>query len=150
MTDVDQFEFQAKYLRYLATQQRVSDWVKGPGSQKSRTRLGRKPSGPRRRNTKLSPASSDSSTTKDAEFTMLTADECQQETQQSQIISPTVALISSALFICAILPSLFTVSAFVVLLTYAGSLQVHVRLAVLPYRVFLTLFTIGVTKRKHH
>jgi hypothetical protein len=131
MTDVDQFEFQAKYVRYLATQQRVSDWVNGSGSQKNRTRLGRKPSGPRHI-TKSSPAcSSDSSTTKDAEFTMLTTVGGQQQAQlltsQSQIISPTVALISSALFVCAILPSLLTVSVFVVLLTYAGSLQVHVR-----------------------
>ena len=132
MADVDQYEFQAKYLRYLATQQRVSDWVKGPGSQKSRTRIGRKPSGPRRHVTKSSPAcSSDSSTSRDAEFTMLTADERQQEVQQSQIIPPTVALISSALLVCAFLPSLFTLSAFAVLLTYAGSLQVQVRSAIL-------------------
>ena len=134
MADV---EFQAKYLRYLSTQQRVSDWVKGPGSQKRQIRLGRKPSGPRRRIAKSSPAC-DSDNTKDAEFTILKTDERQQETQQSQLfISPTVALISSALLVCAILPSLFTVWAFVVLLTYAGSLQVHVRfsyLVLLQYR----------------
>ena len=157
MTDVDQFEFQAKYLRYLATQQRVSDWVRGPGSQKSQIRLGRKPSGPRHI-TKLSPTySSDSSTTKDAEFTILTTvgrqrQQTQLLTSQSQIISPTVALISSALLVCAILPSLLTVSVFVVLLTYAGSLQVHVGLAILPflYSHFFTLLTIGITKWKHH
>ena len=138
MTDVDQFEFQAKYLRYLATQQRVSDWVKGPGSQKSRSRLGRKPSGPRHI-TKSSPAySSDSFTSKDAEFNILTTVGRQQQTQllassQSHIISPTLALISSALFVCAILPSLLTVSIFVVLLTYAGSSQVHVCFSYLTF-----------------
>jgi hypothetical protein len=130
MTDVDQFEFQAKYLRYLATQQRVSDWVRGPGSQKSQTRLGRKPTGPRHI-TKSLPACSSDSSTKDAEFAIITTVGHQQQAQlltsQSQIISPSVALISSALFVCAILPSLLTVSIFVVLLTYAGSLQVHVR-----------------------
>jgi len=136
MTDVDQFEFQAKYLRYLATQQRVSDWVKGPGSQKSQSRLGRKPSGPR--HITKSPAHSSDSSTKDAEFTILTTVGRQQQTQfltsESQIISPTVALISSALLICAILPSLLTVSVFVVLLTYAGSLQVHVRFSYLAFK----------------
>jgi hypothetical protein len=151
MTDVEQFDFQAKYIRYLATQQRVSDWVKGPGSQKSQTRLGRKPSGPRRRITKSSsPAfSSDLSIAKDAEFTILTTAECQLETQQSQTISPTVALISSALLVCAILPSLFTVSAFVVLLTYAGSLQAHVCLAILlqDSSFLLFFFTTGVTTK---
>ena len=147
MTDVDKFEFQAKYLRYLATQQRVSDWVRGPGSQKNQTRLGRKPSGPRRI-TKSSPVySSDSSTTKDAEYTILTTVGRQQQTQlltsQSQIISPTVALISSALLISAILPSLLTVSVFVVLLTYAGSLQVHVRFSylLLQYTVIFYITT---------
>lgn len=127
MTDVDQFEFQTKYVRYLSTQQRVSDWVRGPGSQnRSRTRIGRKPSGPRHI-TKSSPAPSPSfgSSTKETELAVSTTVACQQQTalldSESQIISPTVALISSALLICIILPSLFTVSAFVVLLTYAGS-----------------------------
>ena len=152
MTDVDQFEFQAKYLRYLATQQRVSDWVRGPGSQKNQTRLGRKPTGPRHI-TKSSPAcSSDSSTTKDAEFTILTTVGRQQQTQlltsQSQIISPTVALISSALFVCAILPSLLTVSIFVVLLTYAGSLQVQVRFSSHGIFHFFTLLTCRSHKMK--
>ena len=146
MADV---EFQAKCLRYLSTQQRVSDWVKGPGSQKSRTRLGRKPSGPRRRINKSSPACN-SDATKDEEFTILTTDEHQQETQQSQIfISPTVALILSALLVCSILPSLFTVWGFVVLLTYAGSLQVHVRFSYFKKKkiqILLHYFTIGVTK----
>ena len=148
MADVNQLEFQARYIRYLATQQRVLDWVKGPGSQKSQTRLGRKPLGPRRRITKLSPAgSSDSSSTKDAEFTILTTDGRQQLASQSHIFSPTAALISSALLVCAILPSLLTVSAFVVLLTYAGSLQVHVRLTILPFNaVVFTLLLTGVTK----
>ena len=151
MTDVDQFEFQAKYVRYLATQQRVSDWVRGSGSQKSRTRLERKPSGPRHI-TKSLPARSSDSSTKDAEFTILTTVERQQQTQlltsESQIIPPTVALISSALLVCVILPSLLTVSAFVVLLTYAGSLQVHVRLATLPLFNIQVIFFIHIYYRR--
>jgi hypothetical protein len=130
MTDVDQFEFETKYARYLSTQQRVSEWVRGSGSQ-SRSRIGRKPSGPRHITKSLAaPSHSYDSSIKDAEFAISTTVVRHQQTRlldsESRIISPTVALISSALLICAILPSLLTLSAFAVLLTYAGSLEHHV------------------------
>ena len=134
MTDVDQFECQAKYVRgYLTTEQRVSDWVRGQSRK------------PHRITTKsLLPArtgSSDGSSTEDAEFAISTTIAHQKQTRlldsESQIISPTVALISSALLVCVILPSLLTVSVFVVLLTYASSLEVPVtvRLAILAFTV---------------
>jgi len=145
MTDIDQFEFQTKYVRYVSTQQRVSDWVRGPGSQ-NRSRIGRKPSGPRHI-TKSSPAPTHSSD--DAEFVVSTTVARQQQTQlidsESQMISPTIALISSALLICVILPSLLTVSAFAVLLTYAGSFQHPVSLIGLAIIHSHFLHTIGTT-----
>lgn len=156
MTDVDQFEFQTKYARYLSTQQRVSDWVKGPVPQ-NRPRIGRKPPGPRHIITKSprAPTRSSDPSIKDGEFVVSTTVAHQQQTQlleseSSQIISPIVALISSALLICVTLPSLLTLSAFVVLLTYVGSLEDHVSLTVLSiiYTHFYIL-AIGVTKRKH-
>lgn len=132
MTDVDQFECQAKYVRgYLTREQRVSDWVRG---QTGQSRLGRKP---RHTITKSLPARSSDTSTEDPEFAISTTIARQQQTRyldsESQIISPTVALISSALLVCVILPSLLTVSAFVVLLTYASSLEVRhrVRLTIL-------------------
>ena len=157
MTDVDQFEGQAKYVRrYLTKEQRVSEWVRGQTGQ-LRLRVGRKP----HHITKSLPArtSSDSST-KDAEFAISTTIARQQHTRyldsESQIISPTLALISSALLVCVILPSLLTVSAFVVLLTYASSLEARQRrvrfvLTILPLiQYFFYILTVGLKKRKRH
>ena len=144
MTDVDQFEFQAKYTRYLSTQQRVSDWVNGAGSQ---TQSSRKSSESGSRHiTKSSSTHHNSRSSvrryKDAGCVAVTTTIARQQQRakiadlEPQIISPTIALILSSLFISIILPSLLTISAFALLLTYTGSLEVHVCLSILPL-VFL-------------
>ena len=135
MSDVDigQFEYQAKYVRYLSTQQRVSDWVRGSGSQ---SQPFKKPSGFRHITRSLPAHGSRPSSRqyKDASFTASTPRVHHQVRildSESKKIPPTIALVISASLVCMILPSLLTISAFVLLLTYVGSLEVHVRLAII-------------------
>jgi len=128
MTDVDQLEFQAKYHQYLSTQQRVSDWVRGTGFQGRSTR---KPLGPRHMSFPTGSSHPSARRSQDvgcAVSTTMAGQRAGLLDSEPQTISPTIALISSALLASLILPSLLTISAFVLLLTYAGSPEAHVRL----------------------
>ncbi|KAF8160020.1 hypothetical protein B0H34DRAFT_797201 [Crassisporium funariophilum] len=115
MAEIDPFA--ANYRQYLATQRRVSEWVShtdsksrplaGPSSHSSThsSRSRSKRSAPRtsshRRKTSYPP------------HAVSTLD-------NGASASPIIALISSSLIICAMLPSILTVSAFVLLLSYAS------------------------------
>ncbi|KAF8800024.1 hypothetical protein BYT27DRAFT_7263409 [Phlegmacium glaucopus] len=127
MTDVDQFKFQVKYHQYLSTQQRVSDWVRGTGSQSLSARKPR--TGSRYLSKSLPTRGSHLPTrgSKDVGCAASTAMARQRAglpgSEPQTIVSPSIALILSALFVYIILPSLLTIWFFVLMLTYAGSLE---------------------------
>lgn len=110
------------YQQYLATQRRVSDWVKDTHSLAKLSAKARRPASKRS-------ASADTMPT--AQFLPWKRPKLSKrrssarrrhslEMVQPSPITPAVALVSSSLLVCALLPSILTISAFVVLLTIAS------------------------------
>jgi len=114
-----------RYYQYLATQRRVSNWVKQSGSIKSqRTSQIRRPGSKRN----LIPESVDAvpheyasvhrrSSKRHSPKHLRRHSEARED---KTAISPAVALVSSSFFVWALLPSILTLSAFVIVLSFAS------------------------------
>ncbi|PPQ75485.1 hypothetical protein CVT26_015907 [Gymnopilus dilepis] len=114
------------YHQYVATQRRVSDWVKHTHSlASSAARKTRRP-GSRHSTSSAGIASSIDSDLLPWKRPKSSRRRSSPRRMRSMAIiepppvTPAVALVSSSLFVCALLPSILTISAFVVLLTIAS------------------------------
>lgn len=113
-----------RYYQYVATQSRVSDWVSQTHSSQHGDCKARSRSGTKSANDRHSPISRSASrrhahtnrkTSRDGAYPPMLS-----KGPELDPLPPAIALISSSLVVCAFLPSLLAVSAFVVLLTWAS------------------------------
>ncbi|KJA14943.1 hypothetical protein HYPSUDRAFT_208300 [Hypholoma sublateritium FD-334 SS-4] len=114
-----------RYYQYVATQSRVSDWVSQThsesqhGGRKAHSRSGSRSANDRNSITSLSAsrrhAHTSRKSSRDDAYPPMPS-----KGPQLDPLPPAIALISSSLVVCAFLPSLLAVSAFVVLLTWAS------------------------------
>ena len=124
MPDIDTYP--SKYYKYLETQRRVSKWVEKSGSMSNQSISQVPPLGSKR---KLTSESADAlihhesasihrcSSKRDSTKKPRRYSEARDEKME---ISPALALVSSSFFIWALLPSILTLSAFVVVLSFAS------------------------------
>ncbi|PPQ89418.1 hypothetical protein CVT25_002184 [Psilocybe cyanescens] len=117
-----------RYNEYLASQRRVSNWVQKTHSQtthQSLQNMNRPLSSKRSPSTESiltnsSPPRHRHSAQKKSHRRLIRSEiNNGKSIGQQPLVSPTVALISSSLFVYAFLPSLLTITAFVVILTLA-------------------------------
>ncbi|KDR70847.1 hypothetical protein GALMADRAFT_144327 [Galerina marginata CBS 339.88] len=121
MADVETYPPQ--YHQYLATQRRVSNWVKHTDSQIQSSNNSRKPSSKRSSSAESYPMAHTSSMSGQRKSSRRNSGATTRHSMnaiEQPPITPAIALISSSLFVCALLPSILTISAFVVLLTLAS------------------------------
>ncbi|KIM38416.1 hypothetical protein M413DRAFT_30240 [Hebeloma cylindrosporum] len=123
MSDIDNYP--SKYYKYLETQRRVSKWVEKSGSLPSQSISQVPRPGSKRKRTSEStdtfihPVSPHRHSSKRHNPKKPRRDS-EQPRDGTMEISPAFALVSSSFFVWALLPSLLTLSAFVVVLSLAS------------------------------
>ncbi|KAF8889524.1 hypothetical protein CPB84DRAFT_1849322 [Gymnopilus junonius] len=109
------------YQQYLATQRRVSDWVNHTHSLAKLSAAARRPASKRSASPELVPITHSLPWKRPKPRGKSSARrQHSMEVIETPPVTPAVALVSSSLFVCALLPSILTISAFVVLLTIAS------------------------------
>ncbi|KAF8961957.1 hypothetical protein BDZ97DRAFT_1702852 [Flammula alnicola] len=120
MTEAESFP--PRYYQYLATERRVSNWVKQTQSTELSGRIHRHSSKSTPGTQSLATHSSSLSVHRPSTYRRKSRESGPRPSEMRQPfpMSPAIALVSSSLFVCALLPSILTVSAFVLLLTLAS------------------------------
>jgi hypothetical protein len=137
-----------RYYQYLATQQRVSNWVKQSASMKNqRTSQPRRPGSKRNLNSESADAASHESPAIRRHSSKRHSSNRSRRSSEGRddktAISPAVALVSSSFFVWALLPSILTLSAFVVVLSFASlndevySLPSLLQLIIITFQTFI-------------